>query len=89
MSAHFAIRLVPLVLALAGLAGCSGGANQPKPAELKPFVTIVAVKQAWTAQLGEPDFPLTPAPVATPFFCMAAMALSRRWTPAPAETAGA
>ena len=61
MSAHFSIRLLTLVLALAGLAGCSGGANQPKPAELKPFVTIVAVKQAWTAQLGEQNFPLTPS----------------------------
>jgi outer membrane protein assembly factor BamB len=59
MSSHFSIRLLTLVLTLAGLAACSGGANQPKPAELKPFATIVAVKQAWTAQIGEQEFPLT------------------------------
>jgi outer membrane protein assembly factor BamB len=59
MTFKFSIRLLTAVLALAGLAACSGGANQPKPAELKPFVTLVAVKQAWTAQIGEQDFPLT------------------------------
>jgi outer membrane protein assembly factor BamB len=59
MTPHFSIRLLTAVLALAGLAACSGGANQPKPAELKPFVVVVAVKQAWTAQIGEQAFPLT------------------------------
>ena len=59
MTHHFSIRLLTVVLALAGLAACSGGANQPKPAELKPFVAVVAVKQAWTAQIGEQVFPLT------------------------------
>lgn len=59
MTFNFSIRLLTAVLALAGLAACSGGANQPKPAELKPFVAVVAVKQAWTAQIGEQDFPLT------------------------------
>ena len=59
MTSHFSIRLLTAVLALAGLVACSGGANQPKPAELKPFVAVVAVKQAWTAQIGEQDFPLT------------------------------
>ena len=59
MTFNFSIRLLTAVLALAGLAACSGGANQPKPTELKPFVAVVAVKQAWTAQIGEQDFPLT------------------------------
>jgi outer membrane assembly lipoprotein YfgL len=59
MTFNFSIRLLTGVLALAGLAACSGGANQPKPAELKPFVAVVAVKQAWTAQIGEQLFPLT------------------------------
>jgi outer membrane assembly lipoprotein YfgL len=59
MTFNFSIRLLTGVLALAGLAACSGGANQPKPAELKPFVAVVAVKQAWTAQIGEQIFPLT------------------------------
>ena len=59
MTFNFSVRLLTAVLALAGLAACSGGANQPKPAELKPFVAVVAVKQAWTAQIGEQIFPLT------------------------------
>ena len=59
MTSIFPIRLLTVVLALAGLAACSGGANQPKPTELKPFVAVVAVKQAWTAQIGEQAFPLT------------------------------
>lgn len=59
MTFIFPIRLLTVVLALAGLAACSGGANQLKPTELKPFVAVVAVKQAWTAQIGEQAFPLT------------------------------
>ena len=59
MTFNFSVRLLTAVLALAGLAACSGGANQPKPAEVKPFVAVVAVKQAWTAQIGEQAFPLT------------------------------
>ena len=59
MTSIFPIRLLTVVLALAGLAACSGGANQTKPTELKPFVAVVAVKQAWTAQIGEQAFPLT------------------------------
>ena len=59
MTFNFSIRLLTGVLALAGLAACSGGANKPKPAQLKPFVAVVAVKQAWTAQIGEQIFPLT------------------------------
>ena len=59
MTFNFSVRLLTAVLALAGLAACSGGANQPTPAELKPFVAVVAVKQAWTAQIGEQNFPVT------------------------------
>jgi outer membrane protein assembly factor BamB len=59
MTSHFSLRLITAVVALAGLAACSGGANQPKPAELQPFVAVVAVQQAWTAQIGEQGFPLT------------------------------
>ena len=56
MTIHFSIRFLTGVIALAGLAACSGGANQPKPTELKPFVPLVAAKQAWTAQIGEQAF---------------------------------
>ena len=59
MTSYFSIRLLTTLLALVGLVACSGGANQPKPAELKPFVAIVAVKQAWTAQIGEQDLSMT------------------------------
>jgi outer membrane protein assembly factor BamB len=52
-------RLLAVVCVLASLLACSGGSNQPKPAELKSFVTLVAAKQVWTAQIGELDFPLT------------------------------
>ena len=46
-------------LALVLLASCSGGANQPKPAELKPVVPVVAVQQIWSARLGTVSFPMT------------------------------
>jgi outer membrane assembly lipoprotein YfgL len=46
-------------LALVLLASCSGGANQPKPAQLKPVVPVVAVQQIWTARLGTVSFPMT------------------------------
>jgi len=52
-------RLLAVVCLLASLLACSGGSNQPKPTELKSFVTLVAAKQVWTAQIGELDFPLT------------------------------
>jgi outer membrane assembly lipoprotein YfgL len=46
-------------LALVLLASCSGGANQPKPAQLKPLVPVVAVQQIWSARLGPVSFPMT------------------------------
>jgi outer membrane assembly lipoprotein YfgL len=41
------------------LAACSGGANKPKPTELKAVVPVVPVQQVWTARLGAVNFPLT------------------------------
>ena len=52
-------RLLATGVSMALLGACSGGANQPQPAQLKPFTAMVPVKQAWTARLGEIDFPLT------------------------------
>ena len=52
-------RLLAAGVTMALLGACSGGANQPKPVQLKPFTAMVPVKQAWTAKLGEVDFPLT------------------------------
>jgi len=52
-------RYPATVLALVLLASCSGGANQPKPAQLKPLVPVVAVQQIWSARLGPVSFPMT------------------------------
>ena len=52
-----------LVLA-AALAGCSslpslfGGSDKPKPAELEPNPATMAVRQAWTARIGQIAYPL-------------------------------
>jgi len=40
------------------LAACSGGANKPKPTELKAVVPVVPVQQVWTARLGAVKFPM-------------------------------
>jgi outer membrane assembly lipoprotein YfgL len=52
-------RLLAAGVTMALLGACSGGANQTQPAQLKPFTAMVPVKQAWTAKLGEINFPLT------------------------------
>ena len=52
-------RLLAAGVTMALLGACSGGANQPQPAQLKPFTAMVPVQQAWTAKLGDIDFPLT------------------------------
>ena len=46
------------ILSVAMLSACSTGSKRPQPAELKPVEALLGVKQAWTAQLGEVDFPL-------------------------------
>ena len=52
-------RLLAAGVTMALLGACSGGANQPQPAPLKPFTAMIPVQQAWTAKLGDIDFPLT------------------------------
>lgn len=52
-------RLLAAGVSMALLGACSGGANQPQPAQLKPFTAMIPVQQAWTAKLGDIDFPLT------------------------------
>lgn len=52
-------RLLAAGVSMALLGACSGGANQPQPAQLKPFTAMIPVLQAWTAKLGDIDFPLT------------------------------
>lgn len=43
---------------LVALAGCSSGVRKPEPAPLAPSPDLIGVRQAWTASLGEVDFPL-------------------------------
>jgi outer membrane assembly lipoprotein YfgL len=66
MMRRFALRATG-ALALAVLAGCSsfplpsflgGGAEKPKPAELQPNPSLLAVSPAWTARVGQVGFPL-------------------------------
>lgn len=53
-----ALRLPIAYLALVLLTACSGGANKPKPTELKAVVPVVPVQQVWTARLGAVKFPM-------------------------------
>lgn len=46
------------LFSVAALSACSTGSGRPKPAELKPVEALIGVKPAWSAQLGEVDFPL-------------------------------
>lgn len=70
MMLRFAARAA-CALGLAALAGCSafsgmslpsflgGGAEKPKPAELPPNPALLGVRPAWTAKVGEVNFPLS------------------------------
>jgi outer membrane assembly lipoprotein YfgL len=65
--------LVSVALATALLAGCSyipqlslpsflgGGSEKPKPAELAPNPSLIAVRAAWSARIGEVKYPLSVA----------------------------
>ncbi len=46
----------PLLAAV--LAGCAGGSPRPQPVELPAKVSLIGVRQAWTARLPAVDFPL-------------------------------
>jgi outer membrane assembly lipoprotein YfgL len=72
-----AARLAAMCCTLA-LAGCSmlpslpslpsflgGGPEKPKPAELPPNAALVAVRPAWTAQVGQVNLPLSVAVTGT------------------------
>ncbi len=43
---------------LALLVGCSSGSRRPEPAPLAPSPNLIGLRQAWTASLGDVDFPL-------------------------------
>ena len=64
---RIACRAAGAVLLAAALAGCSslssigslfGGSDKPKPAELQPNPASLAVRQAWTAKIGQVAYPL-------------------------------
>lgn len=40
------------------LMGCASGVEAPKPAELAPNAALLGVRQAWSAKIGEVNFPL-------------------------------
>jgi outer membrane assembly lipoprotein YfgL len=46
------------LLTVALLAGCAGGSERPKPAELKPVTPLIGVRQAWLVRIGAVNFPL-------------------------------
>jgi outer membrane assembly lipoprotein YfgL len=61
-------RVAGAFLLAAALAGCSslssitslfGGSEKPKPAELQPNPASLAVRQAWSAKVGQVGFPLS------------------------------
>ncbi len=64
-------RLPVTGLALVLLAACSGGANKPKPAELKSVAPVLAVQQMWSARLGSVNFPMTLSVSGTTLFAAA------------------
>jgi outer membrane protein assembly factor BamB len=51
------LQVLVLALLACCIAGC-GGPAKPKPTELAPVASLLAVKKVWTAQLGEVAFPL-------------------------------
>ena len=70
MTHSFRMRTVFAVALSAALAGCSilpnislssifGGAEKVKPAELAPNPSLIAVRPAWTARIGQVNLPLT------------------------------
>lgn len=43
---------------LATVSACSSGSKLQQPSELSPVINLIAVKQAWSANVGEISFPL-------------------------------
>lgn len=51
------LRAACLALAVV-LAGCAGGPDKPKPAELGPNAALISVRQAWTSRIGPVGYAL-------------------------------
>ena len=51
------LRAVAMLGTLAALIGCASGNEPPKPAELAPNAALLGVRQAWSAKIGEVNFP--------------------------------
>lgn len=51
-------RVVPVLVVLGFLTGCSSGPERPKPAELAPNAGLLGVSLAWKSNVGAIDFPL-------------------------------
>ena len=46
------------IIFVAALSACSSKPERPKPAELAPNAALLGVRLAWTARLGDVNFPL-------------------------------
>ncbi len=57
-AAHLGWRGWTALALLALLVGCSSGSRRPEPAPLAPSPNLIGLRQAWTASLGDVDFPL-------------------------------
>ena len=52
------LRSLAAIFFVVTLAGCTIGSPPPKPTPLAPNEALIGVRQIWTAQVGEVDFPL-------------------------------
>jgi outer membrane assembly lipoprotein YfgL len=52
------LRVLGAILFVVTLAGCTTGSPPPKPTPLGPNESLIGVRQVWTAQVGEVNFPL-------------------------------
>lgn len=52
------VKFSTAIVSIAVLAGCFGGGNKIKPAELPPVTALVGAHQSWSARVGPVDFPL-------------------------------
>ena len=47
-----------VIISVAFLSGCFGGATKPQPAELQPVTALASARQSWNSRIGKVDFPL-------------------------------
>ena len=60
-SPNLRVRAVLAVFLAALISACSSTPDRPKAAEIKPGAALLAVRQAWSSQIGEVAFALQSA----------------------------